>query len=224
MQRNNNHIIVIGIVIVLLMLTYNMAIASSGSSQKSTEIISANWVWFNASAGAIQAIAGITQAVAAIITFFLMWRLGKEQTRINTMKGKQDIYDDLIKAIEDCTSAGRMIFLFGGKSLETPIVIKVDSPIIKFRTEMFAKLTTIKKVQEKIYFLFNKKFSEEIEVLINTEVSVLTELNDLYFIAAMSSPNNSSEDAILETISEKEHIVTENLKRIKTNFREHFQS
>lgn len=80
MQRNNNHIIVIGIVLILLMLTYNTAM-SSGGAQESTGI----WAWLNASnnAGAVQAIGNILQVIAAVLTFGAMVYLGYKQYNLS---------------------------------------------------------------------------------------------------------------------------------------------
>lgn len=113
MQRNKNHIIVIGIVLILLMLTYNMDMASSGT-QESTGI----WMWLNASnnAGAVQAIGNILQVIAAVLTFGAMvylgcnqYKISKQQTRLTEeqkeMTRRQinlSLYEKRYKIYKEC--------------------------------------------------------------------------------------------------------------------------
>jgi hypothetical protein len=48
-------------------------------------------------ANTVQAIGSIAQAIAAIITFFLMWRLGKEQNKISQQQITASLFDKLYR-------------------------------------------------------------------------------------------------------------------------------
>jgi len=176
------------------------------------------WIIAPNNSGVVQAIGSLLQAFAAFGTFFLMWRLGKEQTRINTTKAKVDIYDDLTKYIEDCTAECRRML-----DVRIEPNIKMDSPTVSGILRLADKRNLIKKMKEKIYFVFDKNFSKKIESLIDAEVNKLEELGKLYFDCAIARSMNNNDDDILSKINQEEKEVTAILEEIKNKFREKIQ-
>lgn len=108
MQRNNNHIIIIGIMIILLVLTYNMALASDGSQESTGTIM--GWLTDSNNSSAVQAIGSIAQVIAAILTLGVMLYLGYKQNKISKKQieiskalslyeKKYKVYMELIKLL-----------------------------------------------------------------------------------------------------------------------------
>lgn len=119
------------------------------------------WCWLSNSSNsaAVQAIAGVGQALAAIITLSVMIWLGKKQNEI--AKQQRDIaaydkrhklYIDLIQTLDEL------------RSLE---LNPSDNPAEKywrFSQEFYALYYRFKNLSEELYFLFDKQFCESIPI------------------------------------------------------------
>lgn len=119
------------------------------------------WCWLSSSSNsaAVQAMAGIGQALAAIITLGVMIWLGKKQN--NIAKQQRDIaaydkryklYIDLIQTLDEI------------RSLELNPSDNQNEKYWRFSQEFYALYYRFKNLSEELYFLFDKQFCESLPI------------------------------------------------------------
>lgn len=119
------------------------------------------WCWLSNStnSAAVQAIAGIGQALAAIITLGVMIRLGKKQNEIARQQRdiaaydkRHKLYIDLLQTLDEM------------RSLELNPSDKSEVKYPKFSQEFYSLYYKFKNLSEEIPFLFNKEFCKTIPI------------------------------------------------------------
>lgn len=119
------------------------------------------WCWLRNStnSAAVQAIAGIGQALAAIITLGVMIRLGKKQNEIARQQRdiaaydkRHKLYIDLIQTLDEM------------RSLEFNPADKLEIKYSRFSQEFYPLYYKFKNLSEEIPFLFNKEFCKSIPI------------------------------------------------------------
>lgn len=130
------------------------------------------WCWLSSTnnSAAVQAIAGVGQALAAIITLGVMIWLGKKQNEI--AKQQRDIaaydkrhklYIDLLQTIDEM------------RNLELDPSDKTNQKYGIFSQEFYALYYRSKNLSEEIPFLFDKQFCETISIY-----EILNKLEDAH--------------------------------------------
>lgn len=92
MQRNNNHIIIIGIVLILLMLTYNMAITPNISAAVDTEKSIVSW---------IQAFIAMLALFLSVYNMRQQKKATERQLNLSLYEKRYEIYTTVMKFIID---------------------------------------------------------------------------------------------------------------------------
>jgi hypothetical protein len=218
MQRNNNHIIVIGIVLILLMLTYNMAMAS-GCTQEETGIWACIWTWLsmqNNSAG-MQAVAGITQAVAAVITFFIMWQLGTTQNNISRQQmviSRIDKRYEFYRNLMDVITRGREDHPQYWSLKSDGYSVVVADYINSVSNILYVELEQLRK---KIpFFFFSDESSSELTSLLETMLNDLVKIKKLHLemLAEIDDSGHSNLSSLDDKINKAKKDATATYNKI----------
>lgn len=90
MQRNNNHIIVIGIVLILLMLTYNMAFNGSSGGESGSL-----FDCLDSYSSAIQTAAALLALVISVYTFWRQKEMTRLQIKLSLYKERYSLYTEM---------------------------------------------------------------------------------------------------------------------------------
>lgn len=166
-MKNKKNIIIIGIVAMLFIFLYNMAFASDGSSQESTGI----WGWLSCSgnSAAVQAIGSIAQAIAAIITFFLMWCLGKNQNKMSQQQITASVFDKryrfCMKMLDQINEAITAEPVYNPESLQGNCI-----ELTEYSRPARKNLNCLKQSMEKLAFYFSGADLDELKKLLDEAV------------------------------------------------------
>lgn len=119
------------------------------------------WCWLSSSSNsaAVQAIAGIGQALAAIITLGVMIWLGKKQNNIAKQQRNIAVYDKRYKLYIDLIQTLDEI-----RSIEFNPSDNQNEKYWRFSQAFYALYYRFKNLSEELYFLFDKQFCESLPI------------------------------------------------------------
>lgn len=183
------------------------------------------WCWLNnnSNSAAVQAIAGIGQMVAAIITLSVMIKLGRKQNEIARQQKdiaaydkRNKLYMDLIQTLDEI------------RSLEINSSHSINEKYWQFSHEFYSLYYKFKNLSEEIPFLYNKEFSES---LINKILNKIDEAHKSQIInmekidRCLSNGRESSTGEMLDHVAivEEKQQYDRDIMELRSLLKEKFQ-